>query len=85
MGIDENYHNDLERENTHPMLLPQETQEREVSDETKEVLRKAGAICTLSAATKTGLLDTQQKMQAAVAALIFMRLMVRGTSKSTSH
>ena len=85
MGIDENYHDDLERENTHPTLLPQETQECEVSDETKEVLRKAGAIRTLLAATKTGLSDTQRNTQAAVAALIFMRSMVRGTSKSTSH
>jgi hypothetical protein len=85
MGIDENYHDDLERKNTHPTLLPQETQECEVSDKTKEVLRKAGAIRTLLAATKTGLSDTPRNTQAAVAALIFMRSMVRGTSKSTSH
>ena len=26
MGIDENYHDDLEHEATHPDLLPQETQ-----------------------------------------------------------
>jgi len=49
------------------------------------VLRKAGAICTLLAATKIRLSDAQWNTQAAVAALIFMRLMVRGTSKSTSH
>ncbi len=57
MGIDENYHDDLERENTHPTLLPQEAQECGVSDETKEVLRKAGTIRTLLAATKNSSSD----------------------------
>ena len=42
MGVDENYHNDLERLATHPDLLPQETQECGISDENKELLHKAG-------------------------------------------
>ena len=85
MGIDENYHDDLERENTHPTLLLQESQECGINDEAKEVLRKAGEICTPLAATKTGLPDVQRKMQAAVAALIFMKSMARGTQESSSH
>ena len=60
MGIDENYHDDLECENTHPTLLPQEAQECRVSDETKEVLCKAGEICTQLAATKTGLPEAKR-------------------------
>ena len=84
MGIDENYHDDLEREYTHPTLLPQEAQECGVSDETKEVLRKAGAIRTLLAATTTGLPDVHRNTQAAVAALILMKSMARGT-QSSSH
>ena len=60
MGIDENYHDDLDRANTHPTLLPQEAQECGTSDKTKEVLGKTGAVRTLLAATKTGLPDTQR-------------------------
>ena len=85
MGIDENYHDDLEHENTHPTLLPQEAHECGVSDETKEVLRKAGAVRTLLAATKTGLPDVRRNTQAAVAALILMKVMARGTQESSSH
>ena len=85
MGIDENYHNDLERLATHPDLLPQETQECAISDENKELLHKAGAICTLMAAKKQGLHTSTQNTQAAVAALIFMKSMVRGTGMSSSH
>ena len=73
MGIDENYHHDLERENTHPTLLPQEAQE------CGEVLRKAGEIRTLLAATNTGLPDVRRNTQVAVAALILMKAMARGT------
>eukprot|EP00957_Ditylum_brightwellii_P162137 12344539-Ditylum_brightwellii.AAC.1 len=79
MGIDEDYHNDIERENTHPNLLPQKAQEYGISDETREVLCKAGAICTLLAATKTSLPDVQRNTQAAVAALLLMKSMARGT------
>eukprot|EP00957_Ditylum_brightwellii_P181227 13804296-Ditylum_brightwellii.AAC.1 len=55
MGVAEDYHDDVESENTHPTLQPQEVQECGISDETREVLCKAGAICTLLAATKNGL------------------------------
>ena len=55
MGVDENYHNDLGRLATHADLLPQETQECGISDENKELLHKAGVICTLMAATKQSL------------------------------
>ena len=60
MGIDENYHDDLEREATHPDLLPQETQECAISDKNKELLHKAGAIRTLMAAKKQGLHTSTQ-------------------------
>ena len=72
MGVDENYHNNLKRLATHPDLLPQETQECAISDENKELLHKAGAICTLMAAKKLDLHTSKQNTQAAVAALIFM-------------
>ena len=85
MGIDENYHDDLEHEATHPDLLPQETQECVIFDENKELLHKAGAICTLMAAEKQGLHTSTQNTQAAVAALIFMKSMIRGTGMSSSH
>ena len=85
MGVDENYHDNLERLATHPDLLPQETQECGISDENKELLHKAGAICTLMTTKKQGLSTTTRNTQAAVAALLFMKLMVRGTSKSSSH
>ena len=85
MGIDEDYHTDLERLATHPDLLPQETQECGISDENKELLHKAGAICTLMSAMKRGLHTSTQNTQAAVAALIFMKSMVRGTGMSSSH
>eukprot|EP00957_Ditylum_brightwellii_P129573 9883102-Ditylum_brightwellii.AAC.1 len=85
MGIDEDYHNDIKRENTHPTLLPQKAQECRISDETREVLRKAGAIRTLLAATKTSLPGVQRNMQAAVAALLLMKSMARGTQESPSH
>ena len=52
MGVDENYHDNLECEATHPDLLSQETQECGISDKNKELLHKAGAICTLMTATK---------------------------------
>ena len=85
LGIEENYHDNLGRLATHPDLLPQETQECGISDKIKELLHKAGIICTLMAAKKQGLSTTTRTMQAAVAALLFMKLMVRGTSKSSSH
>eukprot|EP00957_Ditylum_brightwellii_P157331 11974784-Ditylum_brightwellii.AAC.1 len=79
MGVDEDYHDDIKHENTHPTLLPQKAQECGFSDETREVLRKARAICTLLAAMKNRLPDVQRNTQAAVAALILMKLMARGT------
>ena len=85
MGVDENYHDNLKRLATHPDLLPQETQECGISDENKELLHKAGSICTLMAAKKQGLSTTTRNTQAAVAALIFMKSMVRGTVTSSSH
>ena len=85
MGVDENYHDDLKRLATHPDLLPQEAQECRISDENKELLHKAGAIFTLMAAKKQGLPTTTMNTQAAVAALLLMKSMVRGTSKSSSH
>ena len=54
MGVDENYHKDLERLATHPDLLPQETQECGISDENNELLHKAEAIGTLIATKEQG-------------------------------
>ena len=85
MGVDENYHDNLKRLATHPDLLPQETQKCRIFDENKELLHKAGAICTLIAATKQSLPTATRNTQAAVAVLLLMKLMVRGTSKSSSH
>ena len=85
MGIDENYHDNLERLSTHPDLLPQETQECAISDENKELLHKAGAIRTLMAAKKQGLSTSTKNTQTAVVAQIFMKLMVRGIGTSSSH
>ena len=85
MGVDENYHDKLERLATHLDLLPQETQECGISDENKELLHKAGAICTLMAATKISLPTATGNTQTAVAVLLLMKLMTRGTSKSSSH
>eukprot|EP00957_Ditylum_brightwellii_P026115 1974560-Ditylum_brightwellii.AAC.1 len=84
-GTDEDYHDDLERENTHSTLLPQEAQECGISDETREVLRKAGVIRTLLAATKTSLPDVQRNTQTTVAQLLLTNPMVRGTQESSSH
>ena len=85
MGVDENYHDNLKRLATHPDLLPQEAQECGISDKNKELLHKAGAIHTLLAATKNSLPTATRNTQAAVATLPFMKLLVRGTSKSSSH
>ena len=75
----------LERLATHPDLLPRETQECRISDENKEVLHKDGAIFTLMATTKQSLPTATRNTQAAVAALLLMKLMVRGTSKLSFH
>ena len=76
---------DLQRLATNPNLLPQERQECGISDENKELLHKARAICTLMAAKKQGLSTSTKNTQAAVAALIFMKSMVRGIGTSSSH
>ena len=55
MGVDENYYDNLECLATHRDLLSQETKVGGISDENKELLHKAGAICTLMAATKNSL------------------------------
>eukprot|EP00957_Ditylum_brightwellii_P164992 12562006-Ditylum_brightwellii.AAC.1 len=85
MRIDEDYHDDIKHENTHPTLLPQEAQECMISDETREVLYKAEAILTLMAVTKTSLPEVQRNTQAAIAALLLIKLMARGTQESPSH
>eukprot|EP00957_Ditylum_brightwellii_P169904 12932395-Ditylum_brightwellii.AAC.1 len=85
MGVDEDYHNDIKCENKHPTLLPKKAQECKISNETREALRKAESIHTLLVVTKTSLPDVQKNTQAAVAALILMKLMARGTQESPSH
>eukprot|EP00957_Ditylum_brightwellii_P130661 9967771-Ditylum_brightwellii.AAC.1 len=85
MGVAEDYHDDVKCENTHPTLLSQKAQECGISNETRDVLCKDGAIRTLLAATKNSLSDVQRNTQAAVAALILMKSMARGTQESPSH
>ena len=85
MGVDENYHDDLECQATHPSMLPQEAQECKISDKNRELLRKSGAICTLMAATKTSIPKATMNTQTAVAALLLLKLMARRTQKSSSH
>eukprot|EP00957_Ditylum_brightwellii_P120406 9186783-Ditylum_brightwellii.AAC.1 len=68
-----------------PTLLPQKAQECGISDETKELLRKAGAIGTILAVMKTSLPDVQRNKHATVAALLLMKSMARGTQESLSH
>ena len=74
MGVDENYDDNIERQATHPSMLPQEAQECKISDENRELLRKAGAIRTLMAATKTSIPKATRNTQAAVAALLLLKI-----------
>ena len=76
--------NNLKRENTHPDLLPQEAQECGVSNDKKEILRKAGAIYDLLAATKTITPHATNNTQTAVTTLLLMKLKVKRT-ESSSH
>ena len=86
MGVDENYDDDVEKQNTHPDLLPQESQEcvTTVSEETKKILVKAGAFRKVMAVTQYGLPNATRKTQVAGAALV-LKTMVRRTDKSSSH
>ena len=64
MAVDENYYDDIEKQNTHPDMLPQESQEccTTVSEETKKMLTKAGAFRKVMAVTQTGLPNDTWKM-----------------------
>ena len=86
MGVDENYYDDIEKKNTHPDLLPQESQEcaTTVSKETKKMLVKAGAFRKVMAVTQAGLTNATRKTQVAVAVLV-LKTMARRTDKSSSH
>ena len=84
MGISENYHDNLDCENTHPDLLPQEAIEYEVSDDKKEILWKAGAIRDLLAAAKTITPQATRNTQTVTAALLLMKSMAKRT-ESPSH
>ena len=86
MGVDEKYDDDIENQNTHPDMLPQESQEcaTTVSDETKNMLAKAGAFRKVLAVTRYGLPHTTRKTQVTVAALV-LKTMARRTDKSSPH
>ena len=86
MGVDENYDDDIENQNKHPDLLPQESQEcvTTVSEETKKMLAKAGSFRKVMAVTQAGLPNNTRKTQVAVAALV-LKTMVRRTDNSSSH
>ena len=84
MGVAENYDDDVERQDTHPYLLPQEAHECEISQETKELLHKAGSIRTMVAAVRRTLPEATRQTQVAVAALL-LRSMARRTQELSSH
>ena len=86
MVVDENYDDDIENQNTHPDLLPQESQNcaTTVSEETKKMLAKAGAFRKVMAVTQAGLPNAKSKTQVSVAALV-LKMMVGQTEKSSSH
>ena len=86
MGVDENYDDDVENQNTHPDLLPQESQEcaTTVSEETKQMLEKDGAFRKVMAVAQSGLPNATRKTQVAVVALV-LKSMARQTDKSSSH
>ena len=86
MGVDENYDDDIEKQNTHPDLLPQESQEcaTTVSEETKKTPYKAGEFLKVMAVTQAVLTNATRKTQVAVAALV-LKTMARQTDKSSSH
>ena len=86
MGVDENYDDDVEKQNTHPDLLPQESQEcaTTVSEETKNMLAKAGAFRKVMAVAQAGLPNATRKTQVAVAALVIKTMAIR-TGNFSSH
>ena len=86
MGVDENYDDDIEKQNTYPNLLPQVSQEcaSTVSEETKKMLVKAGAFRKVMVVTQAGLPNATSKTQVAVAALV-LNTMARRTDKSSSN
>ena len=86
IGVDENYDDDIEKQNIHSDLLPQEPQEcaTTVSEETEKMLAKAGAFRKVMAVTQTGLPNDTRKTQVVVAALL-LKTMARRTDKSSSH
>ena len=86
MGVDENCYDDIEKQNIHPDLLPQESQEcaTTVSEETKKMMAKAGAFRKVMAVTQSGLPNATRNMQVVVAAIV-LKTMERRTFKSSSH
>ena len=80
MGVDEKYDDDIEKQNTHPDLLLQESQEcaTTVSEETKKILAKSGAFGKVMAITQAGLPNATRNTQVAVASLV-LNTMVRRT------
>ena len=86
MGVDENYDDDIEKQNTHPDLLPQESQEcaNTVSEKTKTILAKVGAFHKVMSFTQSDLPSTTRKTQVSVAAQV-LKTMARRTDNSSSH
>ena len=86
MGVDENYDDDIEKQNTHPDLLPQESQEcaNTVSEETKKILAKAREFRKVTEVTQSGLPNATRQTQVAVDTLV-LNTMARRTNKSSSH
>ena len=86
MGVDENYDDDIEKQNKHPDPLLQESKEcaTTVSEETKKMLAKAGAFRKVVAVTQAGIPNATRKTQVAVAVLVPKTMAIR-TDKSLSH
>ena len=72
IGVDENYDDDIENQNKHPDLLPQESQESAttVSEGTKNVPAKDITFRKEIADTQTGLPNATRKTKVGVAILV---------------
>ena len=63
MSVDENYDDDIEKHNTHPDMLPPESQEcaTTVLEESKKMLAKAGEFRKVMAVTQSSLSNSARR------------------------
>ena len=77
MGIGEDYNDDIERLNNHPYLLPSQECADKVSAEDASVLAKSRTTVKIIEVVQNELPNATRKTQAAVADLLFTRMMAR--------